>query len=155
LRQLNIAQRQPMRGVLYKQTAFTLPITAAGTYVPINTAGTLDTDVTFNMSAATSPNVTGLKNDTAQERIMMVIATYDGKGGNNHAIGCKLAINNVIIDATECSSFGGSTGQVAKVMTHWILKLGAGDEVSMYAANLDTADDLDIERFKLTAHAIP
>lgn len=154
LRQLNIAQRQPMRGVIWTQTSFTVPITTAGVYVPINETPNVDSDVTFNMSASTAPNVTGLKNDTTQERIMMIVATYDGKGGNNNAIGLKLAKNNVEIDATECRSFGGSTGQVGKTMTQWIMKLGAGDEVSMYAANIDATDDLTIERFKMTAHAI-
>jgi len=154
LRQLNIAQRQPMRGVIWTQTSFTVPITTAGVYVPINETPNVESDVTFNMSASTAPNVTGLKNDTTQERIMMIVATYDGKGGNNNAIGLKLAKNNVEIDATECRSFGGSTGQVGKTMTQWIMKLGAGDEVSMYAANIDATDDLTIERFKMTAHAI-
>lgn len=154
LRQLNIAQRQPMRGLLWRQTSFTVTITTAGVYVPLNTSGTLDTDVTFNMSASGAPNITGLKNITDQTRTMVVLASYDGKGGNNHAIGCKLALNGVLIDGSECSSFGGSTGQLAKVFTHWVVKLEPDDEITMWGANLDATDNLDIERFKMTAHAI-
>lgn len=154
LRQLNIAQRQPMRAMLWTQSAFTVPITTAGVYVPINQAGTLDTDVTFNMVQSGSPNVTGVKNDTTQTRTVVVIATYDGKCGNNNAMGLKLALNGTPIDASECRSFAGSSGQVGKTMTQFILKLEPGDEVSMYCANIDTTDDLVIERFKMIAHAI-
>lgn len=155
IRQLNIAIPQPMRGALSRQTSGTVVIAAANTYVPINLAGTLDTDVSFNMVLSESPNVTGLKNDTDQTRTMVIIATYDGKGGNNEAIGLKLALNNVPIDETECTSFGGSTGQVAKTLTQWILKMAPGDEVTMWAANKDTSVDITIDRFKMIAHAIP
>lgn len=154
IRQLNIAQRQPMRAALWTQTTFTVPITTAGTYVAINESGTLDSDVTFNMVQSGSPNVTGVKNDTNQTRTVVVIATYDGKCGNNNAMGLKLALNGTPIDATECRSFAGSSGQVGKTMTQWIMKLEPGDEVSMYAANIDTTDDLEIERFKMIAYAI-
>ena len=154
LRQLNISQRQPMRGLVYTQTTFTVPIVTAGVYVPMTAGGTLDTDVTFNMEATGSPNLGGLKNITDQTRTVVFVATYDGKGGNNNAIGLKLALNGVPIDGTECRSFGGSTGQVGKTMTQWIAKLGPADEVSMFAANIDSADDLTVERFKMIAHAI-
>lgn len=154
LRQLNIAQRQPMRGLLWRQTSFTVTITSAGVYVPLNSAGTLDTDVTFNMAASGSPNVSGLKNTTGQTRTVVIIATYDGKGGNNHAIGLKLALNGVPIDGTECRSFGGSTGQVAKAMTQWIMKLEPDDEVTMWGANIDATNNLTIDRYKMIAHAI-
>lgn len=153
IKQLNTAILQPMRGMLWNQTGDTVTITTAGTYVPINFAGTLDTDVTFNMTAGTT-NVTGLVNDTNQTRTMVFIATYDGKCGNNNAMGLKLARNGVPIDATECRSFGGATGQVGKTMTQWIGKIAPGDEISMWCANIDTTDDLDIDRFKLIAHAI-
>lgn len=154
LRQLNISQRQPMRGLVYTQTTFTVPIVTAGVYVPMTVGGTLDTDVTFNMEATGSPNLGGLKNVTDQTRTVVIVATYDGKGGNNNAIGLKLALNGVEIDGTECRSFGGSSGQVGKAMTQWIMKLGPADEVSMFAANIDATDDLTVERFKMIAHAI-
>ena len=53
LRQLNISSRQPMRGMLWNQTGTTVTITTAGVYVPINLAGTLDVDGTFNTVAGT------------------------------------------------------------------------------------------------------
>lgn len=155
LRQLNIAIPQPMRGFLSRQTSGTVTITTAGVYVPINLAATLDSDVTFNMVASGAPNVTGLKNDTDQTRTMMFIATYDGKAGNNQAIGLKLALNNVPIDASECSSFAGSSGQFGKAMTQYMMRVEPGDEVTMWAANLDTTTNLNIIRLKLSAHAIP
>lgn len=154
IRQLNIAQRQPMRAVLWNQVGGTVVVTTAGDYYPINLAGTLDPDATFNMTASAAPNVTGVKNNTDQARTVVIIATYDGKAGNNHAVGLKLALNGVAIDATECRSFGGSTGQVAKVMTQWIERIEPGDEVTMLGANIDATDDLVLERFKLLAHAV-
>jgi hypothetical protein len=154
LRQLNIAQRQPMRAMLWRQTNTTVTITTAGVYVPINAAGTLDPDVTFNMVASGSPNVSGVKNDTNQTRTMVIVATYDGRGGNNQALGLKLALNGTPIDATECRSFAGSSGQFGKTMTQWMMKLEPGDEVTMLAANIDTTDNLTIARYKMLAHAV-
>jgi hypothetical protein len=107
------------------------------------------------MVASGAPNVTGLKNDTNQARTMVFIATYDGKGGNNQAIGLKLALNGTPIDASECTSFAGSSGQFGKAMTQYMLRMEPDDEVTMLAANKDTTDDIDIARLKLLAHAIP
>jgi len=155
LRQLNIAIPQPMRAMLWRQTTGTVTITTAGVYVPINLAGTLDPDGTFNMVASGAPNISGIKNDTDQARTVMIVATYDGKGGNNNAIGLKLALNGTPIDASECRTFGGGTGQVGKTMTQWIERMEPGDEVTMLAANIDTTTNITVERFKLLAHAIP
>ena len=154
IRQLNIAIPQPMRGMLTRQTTGTVTITTAGVYVPMNLAGTLDADVSFNMVASGSPNVTGLENDTDQTRTIVFIATYDGKGGNNNAIGLKLALNNVPIDASECRTFGGGTGQVGKAMTQYMMRVAPGDEVTMWAANIDATTNITVERFKLLAHAV-
>lgn len=153
IKQLNIAIPQPMRAVLWNQTGGTVTVSAAGTYYPINIAGTLDPDATFNMTAGTT-NVSGLVNDTNQARTIVFIATYDGKCGNNNAMGLKLALNGTPIDATECRSFAGSADQVGKTMTQWIERVEPGDEVAMWAANIDTTDDLVIERFKFLAHAV-
>jgi len=154
LRQLNIAQRQPMRGLLWRQTSFTVTITTAGVYVPLNTSGTLDTDVTFNMEASGAPNISGLKNITDQTRTMVILASFDGEAGNNHNIGLKLALNGALIDGSECTSFVAGGGNVGKVFTHWILKLEPDDEITMYGANLSSTTNLSIDRFKMTAHAI-
>jgi len=154
LRQLNIAQRQPMRGLLFRQTNTTVTITTAGVYVPINAAGTLDADVSFNMAASGSPNVSGLKNITTQTRTMVIIATYDGRGGNNQAIGLKLALNGTPIDGSECRSFAGSSGQFGKAMSQWMLKLEPDDEITMLAANIDATTNLTIQRYKMLAHAV-
>jgi hypothetical protein len=155
IRQLNISIPQRMRGLLVRQTSGTVTISTAGLYYPINLPGLLDLDVTFNMIASGFGNVTGLKNNTDQTRTMMFIATYDGKAGNNEAIGLKLALNNTVIDASECSSFAGSSGQFGKAMTQYILRVAPGDEISMWAANLDGTTNLEIIRLKLSAHAIP
>ncbi len=153
IKQLNTSTYQPMRAVLWNQSGGTVTVSAAGTYYPMGISGTLDTDATFNMTAGTT-NVTGLKNNTDQARTIVFIATYDGKAGNNNAIGLKLALNGVPIDATECRSFGGSTGQVGKSMTQWIERVEPGDEVSIWVASIDTTDDVEVDRFKLLAHAV-
>ena len=155
LRQLNIAVPQPMRGFLSRQTTGTVTISTAGVYVPINLAGTLDTDVSFNMVASGAPNVTGLKNDTDQTRTMVFIATYDGRAANNEAIGLKLALNNVPIDESECTSFAGASGQFGQVMTQYMVRMAPGDEVTMWAANINATTNISIARLKLLAHAIP
>jgi hypothetical protein len=155
IRQLNIAIPQPMRGLLVRQTSGTVDIITAGVYVPMNLAGTLDSDVSFNLVASGAPNITGLKNDTDQTRTVIFIATYDGKGGNNHAIGLKLALNGVPIDASECRTFGGSTGQLGKAMTQYMMRVAPNDEITMWAANIDSTTDITVDRFKLLAHAIP
>lgn len=153
IKQLNTATFQPMRAVLWRQTTGTVTITTAGTYYPINLSGSMDTDASFNMQSGIV-NATGVINTTDQARTVVFVATYDGKCGNNNAMGLKLALNGAPIDATECRSFAGSTGQVGKTMTQWIERMEPGDEVSMWAANIDTTDDLEIERFKLLAHAV-
>ena len=155
LRQLNIAVPQPMRGLLTRQTSSTVNVVTAGVYVPIDRQGTLDPDVTFNMVRSGDPNNTGLKNDTDQTRTMVFIATYDGKAANNEAIGLKLALNNVPIDASECTSFAGGSGQFGKVMTQYMVRMAPGDEVTMWAANISGTTAISIARFKLLAHAIP
>jgi len=153
IRQLNIAIPQPMRGMLWNQTGTTVTIATAGVYVPLGLAGTLDTDGTFNMVAGTV-NSSGLKNDTNQARTLVFIATYDGKAGNNNAIGLKLALNGVPIDATECRSFAGGGGQVGKTFTQFTLRMQPDDEVSMWVSGINGTTDLTVERYKLLAHAI-
>jgi hypothetical protein len=155
IRQLNIAIPQPMRGLLVRQTTGAVTITTTGVYVPINLAGTLDTDITFNMVAASAPNVSGVKNDTDQARTMLVIGSYDGKAGNNHVLGLKFAVDGVALNDTECTSFGGPGGQFAKVITHSIIRLGPGEGVSLLAANLTGTTNIDIARYRITTHAIP
>lgn len=153
IKQLNTATFQPMRAVLWRQTTGTVAVTTAGAYYPINLSGSMDTDASFNMQSGVV-NATGVINTTDQARTVVFVATYDGKCGNNNAMGLKLALNGVPIDATECRSFAGSAGQVGKTMTQWIERMEPGDEVSMWAANIDTTDDLVIDRFKLLAHAV-
>jgi hypothetical protein len=153
IRQLNIAIPQPMRGMLWNQTGTTVTIATAGVYVPLGLAGTLDTDGTFNMVAGTV-NPSGLKNNTNQARTLVFIATYDGKAGDNNAIGLKLALNGVPIDATECRSFAGDGGQVGKALTQWTQRVEPSDEVSMWVSGINGTTDLTVERYRLLAHAI-
>jgi hypothetical protein len=142
------------RGTVWRQASGTVNIVTANTYVPINLSGTLDSSISLGMSLSSTPNLSGLKNTSGVTRTVAVIATYDGKAGNNHAIGLKLAVNNVPLDETECTSFGGAGGQFGKTMTQWILTLDPNDEVTMWAANKDTSDNLTIARYKMIAFAV-
>ena len=151
----DVVSPAPMRGAISRQEQGTVVINSVNTYVPINLAPTLDVSTSANMSLASSPNVTGLKNDVGQERVVVVIATYDGKAGNNQAIGLKLALNGTPIDETECTSFGGPGGQFAKSLSQWIMRLEAGDEVTMLAANKESTTDISIARLKMIAYSIP
>ena len=153
IRQVNLATPAPMRGMLWSQTSTVVPIASAGVYVPLDIAGTLDSDVTFNMAAGSS-NASGLVNTTDQTRIVVFIATYDGEAGFASGIGLKLAVNGELIDGSECQSFASSIGLVGKAMTQFIVRMEPGDEVSMWGSNLTGSADLTVERFKLLAHAI-
>jgi hypothetical protein len=146
-----------VRGAISRQSAGTVPIASANTYVPMGLSGTLQTGETLrNMMAADNnfpTDVSGLKN-TGDTKTLAIIATYDGKAANNQAIGLKLAVNGVPFDMTECTSFGGPGGQFAKTMTQWIFQVGNGDEITMWVANKDGDTDLSIARYKMIAYAI-
>lgn len=153
IKQLNTSTFQPMRGMLWSQTSTVVPITSAGVYVPLNISGTLDADATFNMTAGTT-NASGLVNDTNQARTMVFIATYDGEAGFASGIGLKLAKNGTLIDGSECQSFASSIGLTGKTMTHFIIRIEPGDEISMWGANTTGTTDLTVDRYKLLAHAV-
>jgi len=145
----------PVRGSISRQSVGTVPIATANVYVPINLSGTLQTGETLRnmMAAEQTGDVSGLKN-TGDTKTLTVIATFDGKAANNEAIGLKLAINGVPLNETECTSFGGPGGQFAKTMTQWLVYVGNGDEITMWAANKDGTTDLSIARYKMIAYAI-
>ena len=144
----------PMRGAVSRQTAGTVSISSPDTYVPINLSGNLDTSVSVNMGLSSSPNIAGIKNNVGQKRTVVVIASYDGKGGNNETIGCKIAINGFPVDASECTSFSGAIASFAKTMTQWIVELDAGDEITILAANKSSSNNIDITRYKMIAFVI-
>jgi len=145
----------PVSGAISRQTSGTVPIATANVYVPINLPGTLQTGETLRnmMAAEGTGDVSGLKN-TGDTKTLAVIATYDGKAANNQAIGLKLAINGIPLNETECTSFGGPGGQFAKTMTQWLVHVGNGDEITMWATNKDGTTDLTIARYKMIAYAI-
>jgi hypothetical protein len=144
-----------VRGAISRQTSGTVAIATAGVYVPMNLSGTLQTGETLRnmMAAEGAGDVSGLKN-TGDTKTLAVIATYDGKAANNEAIGLKLAINGVPLNETECTSFGGPAGQFAKTMTQWLVHVGNGDDITMWATNKDGTTDLSIARYKMIAYAI-
>lgn len=154
LRQLNIAQRQPMRAVLWSQTGGTVTIDTAGEYVPINIAGTLEDDIVFNMAASSSPNVSGLTNTTNQSRLVFVLGTIDARGAFSQTMGLRFSLNGVGVDATVCEAHNGFNDRTAKLVTHFIFRLDPGDVVALECTNVDNTRDVNIDRYRLTAYAI-
>jgi len=150
-----IAEPIIVRGAISRQTSGVVPISTAGVYVPINLSGTLQTGETLSnmMAAEAVGDVSGLKN-TGNAKTLAVIATYDGKAGNNQAIGLKLAVNGVPLNETECTSFSGPSGQFSKTMTQWLVYVGNGDEITMWATNKDGTDNINIARYKMIAYSV-
>ena len=155
IRQINLAIPQPMRAQLWDTSGGTVPITDIGVYVPLNIDANVLGDATFNLARSDPPNISGLKNITNQKRMLHVIATYEGYGGNNTALGIKLGIDGVVLDGSAASAFASNTTATGKLITHWITPLEPGSQVTVYAANLETTDDIIISRWKISAIAIP
>lgn len=145
----------PIRGGISRQTAGTVTLDTANVYVPINLSGTLQTGQTLSnmMAADQEDDVSGLKN-TGGTRSVVVIATFDGKAGNNQAIGLKLALNGIPLNETECTSFSGPSGQFSKTMTQWILHVGNGDQITMWTANKDGDTNINIARYKMIVYSV-
>jgi hypothetical protein len=155
IRSVDLPEPILVRGAISRQTSGVVLISSAGVYVPVNLSGTLQTGETLRnmMAAETAGDISGLKN-TGNAKTLAVIATYDGKAGNNQAIGLKLAVNGAPINETECTSFSGPSGQFSKTMTQWLVYVGNGDEITMWAANKDGADNINIARYKMIAYSV-
>jgi hypothetical protein len=154
IRQLNLATPEPMRGVLWNQTGGTVTIGTTGAYVPLNIAGTLDADAAFNMEAGGSPNVTSLTNTTDQTRIVFVIGSFDARTVGTNTLGLRFSLNGTGVDATVCEAHNGFADRTAKLITHFIFRMGPGDTVGLECANTDSTANVSVDRYRLVAHAI-
>ena len=134
-------------GQMSTQSAQTVTIVSAGSYVDMAIAGTFDSASSFGTVAPTTASF-GVKNDSGATQLFTVIATADVEIGNNKTAGFRLAVNGVALTETTCTATTG-TQNFAKLMTQWFVELDQGDEVSLLVANLTDTTDIDVDRSKI------
>ena len=130
-----------------RQTNGTVSIAASGTYYPINLASTIDSANSFGMVAGTGA---ALQNDTGESQLFTVIGSADCRSANNQLLGLKLAVDGVVIDASDCRANTGSNNY-GKLLSQWIVELDDGEEVQLYIANHSATTSIDVNRCKLIA----
>ena len=139
-------------GQIFSQTSQQVTITTAGEYVDMAITGTFDT--AKSSGTAASENVTfGIKNTSGLSSLFMVIATADVGIGNNRSAGLRLAVNGTDLPETTCTATTG-VQNFAKLMSHYIVELAAGDEVSCAIANESDTTNIDVLRSKIVAIAL-
>ena len=139
-------------GQIFTQTSQPVVITTAGEFVPMAIEGTFDT----NISSGTVESVTnsfGIKNDTTEKQIFVVIASADVGIGNNRTAGLRLAVNGVSLPETTCTATTG-VQNFAKLMSHYMIELEANDEVSCAIANLTNTDNINVLRSKIVIYSL-
>jgi len=136
-------------GNIGTQTSQEVTITTAGTYVDVDITGTYETDTSYGLIESTTADF-GLKNDTGATQLLIVIGSADVSIGNNKTAGLRLAINGVSIPETTCQATTGTAG-FAKLMSHWIVELEDGDEVSLATANITDTTNITVQRAKIVA----
>jgi hypothetical protein len=138
-------------GQMYNQSAQTVSISTAGTYVEMNITGTFDTANSYGLIAPSTASF-GIKNDSGATQLLHFIATADVGTSNNAVVGLRLALNGVPLSETTCQAPTGAGGNnFAKAMTQWMIELDDGDEVSMWLTNVTAANTLTVNRAKIVA----
>lgn len=143
------------RGQCSKTTTGTIAIATQGTYVTTGLTATLDAATAQDMVLGTT-DAFGLKNDSGSTKLFRVYGSIDANtvSGNNKQLGVKLALNGVVIDATECRANTGGSNEQAKLITSWMIELEDGDEVSLFIANHSSDVDISFQRGRLVASEV-
>jgi hypothetical protein len=143
------------RGQCSKVDSVTIAIATQGTYVTTGLTATLDAATAQDMVLGTT-DAFGLKNDSGSTKLFRVYGSIDANTvtGNNKALGVKLALNGVVIDATECRANTGGNNEQAKLATSWMVELEDGDEVSLFIANHSSDVDISFQRGRLVASEV-
>jgi len=144
-----------VRGQVSRLTSYQIPSAAQGVYRAIGATGTLDTDTSSGLVLGTTDPM-GLRNSNGNTVLLRVSGSVEATAGNNNILALKLAVNGVVIDATETRAVhgSGSGGQDAKLMTDWEVSLPADGEVSMRLANLSASNDITVTRARLVASQV-
>jgi len=142
-----------VRGQVSRLTSYQIPSAAQGVYRAIGATGTLDTATTSGLTLGTTDPM-GLRNSNGNTVLLRVSGSVEATAGNNNTLALKLAVNGVVIDATETRSVHASGGQDAKLTTTWMVSLPANGEVSMQLANLSASADIIVTRARLVASQV-
>jgi hypothetical protein len=142
-----------VRGQISKMTDGSISIATQGVYQSTGLTATLDTATDYLMVLGTS-DLFGLKNDSGATKLFRFYGSIDATAGNNNTLGIKLAKNGIAIDATECRAFTGSGGQLAKLVTSWMVELADGDEVSLMIANHSGTTTVTLRGGRLVASEV-
>jgi hypothetical protein len=143
-----------VRGQASKMDSGAITITTAGVYVSTGLTGIFDAATAEGMSLGTV-NTFAVKNTSGSSKLMQIYGSIDAKGGNNLVLGIKLALNNEVINETECRAFTGAGDQEAKLVTNWMIQMDDDDEVSLFIANHTNTTNIDFRRGRLVAVQVP
>jgi hypothetical protein len=141
-----------VRGQIASQTAQTIQIASANTYVPMSISGSFDTAIALGTQSSTTASF-GVKNTSGQSLVFMVIATVDVSIGNNRVAGLRLAVDGVPIAETTCHAATG-TQNFAKLLSQYLINVPNNSEVSCFLANIGATSNIGVERAKIVAHAV-
>jgi len=144
-----------VRGQCSKMDSGTINITTQGTYVSTGLTATLDAGTAQGMTLG-STNTFALKNTSGSTKLFRFYGSIDARtvSGNNKILGIKLALNGVVIDATECRAFTGGSNEDAKLVTNWMISVANNAEVALFVANHSGTDNIDFKRGRLVASEV-
>ena len=143
-----------VRGQVSRLTSHQIPSAAQGVYRAIGATGTLDTPSASGLVLGTTDTM-GLRNINGNTVLLRVSGSVEATAGNN-ILALKLAVNGVVIDATETHAIhgAGGGGQDASLKTTWMVSLPANGEVSMHLANLSASANITVTRARLVASQV-
>ena len=141
-----------VRGQVSRLTSHQIPSAAQGVYRAIGATGTLDTPSASGLVLGTTDTM-GLRNINGNTVLLRVSGSVEATAGNN-ILALKLAVDGVVIDATETHAIHGSGSQDAKLTTTWMVSLPANGEVSMHLANLSASANITVTRARLVASQV-
>lgn len=142
-----------VRGQVSRLTSYQIPSAAQGVYRAIGATGTLDTTTASGLVLGTTDTM-GLRNSNGNTVLLRVSGSVEATAGNNNTLALKLAVNGVVIDATETHAIHGSGSQDAKLTTTWMVSLPANGEVSMHLANLSASANITVTGARLVASQV-
>lgn len=143
------------RGAVYRTTSGTIDFTGItpGVFINSGLTGTLEATTAVG-TAAGAAGVFGIRRTDPGPQMAYIIATADVTASQPKTLGIKLALNGVVIDATECNA--SVTNQVvAKLHSMWLLELDEDDVISVWFANKTSSAVITIERARMVVIGVP
>lgn len=143
------------RGTLYRTTSSTIDFTGvtSGVFINSGLTGTLEPTMAIGLEAAPAGTF-GLKRTDSGSQPCYVIATADVSASSPKLLAIKLALNGVVIDATECNA--SVTNQtVAKLHSMFLLNLTQNDVVSVWFANYTSSATITVARARMVIIGVP